>query len=281
MTAGLITHPYHLARSDGQAMWHLGALLTFKAASETTGGRLWAKEMLAERGMATPVHRHTREDEAFYVLDGEISVHIGDDVVQAGAGDFLWGPRDVSHAFCVESARARLLVVSTPAGFERFFFDTGVPAAALTVPPPSEGPQISTPSWPRSRSTAWTSWDHPRRPSRRERIGQRLGTGLYQAAPRASGQENCRCGVGRVRPRRVGRGRSPHAAGAWERIPPGPMVDLVGRREQLFDEGDDHSPLRRRVGELVQPIQQPVGRRPAVQGQRGLDAGRDSGFVRE
>lgn len=49
-------------------------------------------------------------------------------------------PRDVAHAFCVESAQARMLVVSTPAGFERFFFDTGEPATALTVPPPADGP---------------------------------------------------------------------------------------------------------------------------------------------
>jgi uncharacterized RmlC-like cupin family protein len=86
--------------------------------------------------MATPVHRHSREDEAFYVLDGEVSVYVGDDVVRAGVGDFLWAPRDVPHAFCVESPRARLLVVSTPGGFDRFFLDTGEPAAALTVPPP-------------------------------------------------------------------------------------------------------------------------------------------------
>jgi mannose-6-phosphate isomerase-like protein (cupin superfamily) len=90
--------------------------------------------------MATPVHRHSREDEAFYILDGQVSVYVGDDVVRAGAGDFLWAPRAVSHAFCVESAQARLFVVATPAGFEQFFFDTGEPAAALTVPPPAAAP---------------------------------------------------------------------------------------------------------------------------------------------
>lgn len=148
MTAQLITdeprtRPYHLPRDGGPARWHLDALLTFKATSEQTGGRMWAKELLAERGMATPVHRHTREDEAFYVLDGEVSVYVGDQVVRAGEGAFLWAPREVPHAFCVESARARLLVVSTPGGFERFFFDTGEPAAAPTVPPPAtEAPDL-------------------------------------------------------------------------------------------------------------------------------------------
>ena len=114
MTTQLFTQPYHLPRDGGPARWHLGALLTFKATSEQTAGRLWAKELLAERGMATPVHRHSREDEAFYILDGQVSVYVGDDVVRAGAGDFLWAPRDVPHAFCVESVQARLLVALAP-----------------------------------------------------------------------------------------------------------------------------------------------------------------------
>ena len=60
-------------------------------------------------------------------------------------GAFLWAPREVPHAFCVESAQARLLVVSTPAGFERFFFDTGEPAAVLMAPPPAaEPPDLDT-----------------------------------------------------------------------------------------------------------------------------------------
>jgi uncharacterized RmlC-like cupin family protein len=90
--------------------------------------------------MATPVHRHSREDEAFYLLDGEVSVYFGDQVVRAGAGDFLWAPREVPHAFCVESALARLLVVSTPAGFQQFLFDTGEPAAVLMAPPHAAEP---------------------------------------------------------------------------------------------------------------------------------------------
>jgi quercetin dioxygenase-like cupin family protein len=138
MTAQLLGVPYHLPNGEGPAQWHFGALLTFKATSRQTGGRLWAKELLAERGMATPMHRHSREDEAFYVLDGQISVYVGEQVVRAGAGDFLWAPRDVAHAFRVESASARVLVVSTPGGFDQFFFETGQPAPELSVPSAAE-----------------------------------------------------------------------------------------------------------------------------------------------
>jgi len=140
VTTQLISLPYHLPRDGGKALWHLGALLTFKATSEQTAGRMWAKELSAPRGMAAPMHRHSREDEAFYVLDGEVSVYVGDQVVRAQAGDFLWAPREVPHAFCIESPLARMLVVSTPGGFEEFFFETGEPAAALTPPPPVKEP---------------------------------------------------------------------------------------------------------------------------------------------
>ncbi|WP_084796354.1 cupin domain-containing protein [Pseudonocardia asaccharolytica] len=89
--------------------------------------------------MAVPRHVHTHEDEAFYVLDGEVSMHIGDEVIGAIAGSFLWGPRTVPHAFRIESETAKLLVISTPGGFDRFF-DTGTAAAAPNLPPPAANP---------------------------------------------------------------------------------------------------------------------------------------------
>jgi quercetin dioxygenase-like cupin family protein len=140
MTIDLVSAPFHTGPGEGTAVWHLGALLTFKATSEATAGRLWVKELLAPRGMAVPRHVHTNEDEAFYVLDGEVSMHIGDDVMHARTGSFLWGPRAVPHAFRIESETAKVLVFSTPGGFDRFFIDTGTPATAPTPPPPVTDP---------------------------------------------------------------------------------------------------------------------------------------------
>src|SRR5437764_1412534 len=103
MTLDLVSTPFHTGPGEGTAIWHLGALLMFKATSDATEGRMWAKELLAPRGMAVPKHVHTREDEAFYVLEGELSMHIGADVISARAGSFVWGPRTVPHAFRIES----------------------------------------------------------------------------------------------------------------------------------------------------------------------------------
>jgi quercetin dioxygenase-like cupin family protein len=137
---GIATTAYHLAANEGPALWHLGGLLTFKATGDTTGGRMWVHEARGARGYATPMHCHSREDEAFYVLDGELAVYVGDETVTAGPGSFLWAPRDVPHAFCVESDEARFIALSTTAGLDRFFFATGEPARALTLPPPPDGP---------------------------------------------------------------------------------------------------------------------------------------------
>jgi quercetin dioxygenase-like cupin family protein len=142
MTIELVSAPFHTGPGQGAAVWHLGALLTFKATAEATAGRLWAKELLAPRGMAVPRHVHSREDEAFYVLDGEVSMHIGDDVIHAETGSFLWGPRTVPHAFRIDSETAKVLVISTPGGYDRFFFDTGTPAATPTPPPATEPPDL-------------------------------------------------------------------------------------------------------------------------------------------
>jgi uncharacterized RmlC-like cupin family protein len=140
MSIQTTTLPYHLQAGEGPALRHLGGLLTFKATSEQTAGSLWAKEALGGRGYASPMHRHTREDEALYVLDGELSVYVGQDVIRAATGSFLWAPRDVPHAFCVESDTARFLVVSAPGGFDRFFFATGESTDDRTVPPGLDGP---------------------------------------------------------------------------------------------------------------------------------------------
>jgi len=134
------TRPYHLAAGEGPALWHLGALLTFKATSDNTHERLWVHEAYAARGYASPLHRHTREDEAFYVLDGCLAVSVGDDVITAGTGSFVWAPRDLAHAFCVESDEARFLAFSTGGRMDHFFFATGEPAPSTTLPPPPDGP---------------------------------------------------------------------------------------------------------------------------------------------
>jgi quercetin dioxygenase-like cupin family protein len=100
----------------------VGGPLTFKARGEQTGGRLTALENLIPPGEGPPLHRHAHEDETWQVLEGELRFRLGDDISRAPAGTFVFVPRGVPHCFQnVGDAPARILVIFTPAGMERFF----------------------------------------------------------------------------------------------------------------------------------------------------------------
>jgi quercetin dioxygenase-like cupin family protein len=129
-----------LEAQAGRALWHLGALLIFKALGAETNDQFWALEGFADHHMAVPLHAHSREDEIWYVLEGEIAFTIGDETRVGGPGTFVHIPRNVPHTFQIRSATARWFGVGTPAGLDPWFFETGEPAGALTLPPPPANP---------------------------------------------------------------------------------------------------------------------------------------------
>ena len=83
---------------------------------------------------------HHREDEWFYVTDGELTFWVGGQVINAPAGSFVYGPRDIPHTFDVVSDEARFLLVTEPAGFETFMRAASEPAPTLAIPPPPTEP---------------------------------------------------------------------------------------------------------------------------------------------
>jgi quercetin dioxygenase-like cupin family protein len=130
-----------LQPGEGEALWFLGSLLTVKIGRKGSAGRVCAIEHLCPQGFGAPVHRHSREDEWFYVLAGEMTFYIGEEVVEAPAGSFLYGPRGVPHSFTVDSpGGAQFLLVAEPADFEGFVIALSEPATARTLPPPSVQP---------------------------------------------------------------------------------------------------------------------------------------------
>ncbi len=131
---------YALKRDEGRAIWFLGALLTWKATGENTGGQYELVEQLGARGFAAPVHWHEREAEGFYVVEGEVTFILGDQTIQAPAGSFVFVPPSAKHGFVVESSEARFLTFVTPAGLEAFFEELSEPAKVRILPPPLERP---------------------------------------------------------------------------------------------------------------------------------------------
>jgi quercetin dioxygenase-like cupin family protein len=132
--------PIAMQSGEGEALWFLGALMTIKASGDTTDGRVAVVEVLAARGHGSPLHVHRREDEWFYVVEGELAFLVGDERIDAPAGSFVYGPRDVPHTFEVSSSEARFLLVTEPAGFESFVRAVGEPAMTLAIPPAAEPP---------------------------------------------------------------------------------------------------------------------------------------------
>ena len=93
---------------------------------EATGGRLAVVELHEARGHEPPRHLHAHEDEVVYVLEGALTVCVGEDVHRATAGTCLFLPRGIEHGYAPESGWTRLLVVLIPAGLEGFFEDADV-----------------------------------------------------------------------------------------------------------------------------------------------------------
>ncbi|MFN8598657.1 MAG: quercetin 2,3-dioxygenase [Anaerolineae bacterium] len=132
-----------LKKNEGRALWHLGALINFKALGSETGGEYWALEGLADRNMAVPLHAHSREVEIWYVLEGEITFTIGDEKQTVGPGSFAYIPRNTPHTFQIRSGTARWFGIGLPAGLDQWFFETGEPARSLTLPPPTTSPDVN------------------------------------------------------------------------------------------------------------------------------------------
>lgn len=125
---------------EGEALWSFGGLATVKSSAETTAGAVAVIELLAPRGAGSPLHVHSREDEWFYVIEGQLTFWVGGETIVAPAGSFVFGPKGIQHTFVVDSEQARFLLVTEPAGFEQFMRATGEPAERLEIPPPATEP---------------------------------------------------------------------------------------------------------------------------------------------
>jgi quercetin dioxygenase-like cupin family protein len=127
---------------EGERFWFAGGgIWTMKASAAQTGGAFTLFEDSMVRGKATPLHLHPNEDETFYVLEGELTFQLRDELLTARPGSIVFAPRDVPHTLANRTdAPARYLLVCTPGGFERYF-DRIAAEIEGVEPPPGSGPQ--------------------------------------------------------------------------------------------------------------------------------------------
>jgi quercetin dioxygenase-like cupin family protein len=126
---------------EGRTVAVVGDVYRFLATGEDTNGKYALWEALVPPGGGPPPHVHSREEEAFYVLEGEITFYVEDKRLVASTGMFANLPVGTLHSFKNESSRpARMLISVAPAGLEKMFFESGVPLpeGSTTALPPTK-----------------------------------------------------------------------------------------------------------------------------------------------
>ncbi len=110
--------PSFITSTPRPPIGRLDGLWIVLAEAKDTGGRFSMMEELLPKGSGPGPHKHTWSDESYYMLDGEITFLVGDEVKTARKGDFVVVPRNTRHAFRVDSETARFLNGYTPASLE-------------------------------------------------------------------------------------------------------------------------------------------------------------------
>lgn len=114
--------------------WYMGCLTTNLAETKDTGGAFCLVEATLAPGNEPPPHVHSREDELFYVLEGEFDVYVGKEAFKVQTGECIFLPRFKPHAFVIRSPRLRMLTLFIPGGLEEAFRSMGSPAQKLDLP---------------------------------------------------------------------------------------------------------------------------------------------------
>ena len=130
--------PVAVPSGEGEARWWFGSLAVIKATAADTGGQMTIVEVTEAPGAEAPLHVHHREDEGFWVLEGDVTFQVGDTTIEAHPGDYAFGPRHIPHRYTVGDTGCRMLFICTPAGFENLVIAMSEPAGSRTLPPPSE-----------------------------------------------------------------------------------------------------------------------------------------------
>jgi quercetin dioxygenase-like cupin family protein len=128
--------PLAVRKDDGEARWWFGALAVIKATAADTGGKMSIVEVTEHPGAEAPLHVHHRDDEGFWILEGDVDFEVGGETIKASAGDYVFGPRDIPHRFTVGDQGCRMLFILVPGGIEHVIRATSEPATSRTLPPP-------------------------------------------------------------------------------------------------------------------------------------------------
>ena len=139
-----MNHPPTLRKpNEGRTIAVVGDVYRFIATGEETAQRYAMWEAIVPPGGGPPPHIHSREEESFYILEGEITFTVGEEKIVATAGMFANMPVGSLHSFKNTSDKlARMIISVAPAGLEKMFFEVGQPVAFGDEPPPPSKAEI-------------------------------------------------------------------------------------------------------------------------------------------
>lgn len=136
MSSSVVVH----RTGEGPGTWAMGSLFEHLVTAAETEGLLGMSMVIQPPGTATPFHRHTREAEALFVLNGEIEYRAGEETHLLTGGVFLYLPQGLPHAFRIRGdSPARFLALTAPGGLMGLYDEVGVPAAVMHLPQEGEG----------------------------------------------------------------------------------------------------------------------------------------------
>lgn len=120
--------------------WYLQQLTSWLATGKDTGGSLSIMELSGRKGLEPPPHIHTREDEIYFILDGEATFYRGEETLDLQPGDAVFLPRGIRHWHSVRTPKWKALVATAPAGIENYYIELSRPARTMEIPTISEDP---------------------------------------------------------------------------------------------------------------------------------------------
>ena len=134
---------------EGPATWAMGSLFEHLVTASDTQGLLGVSLVTQPPGIATPLHRHTKEAEAFLVLEGRVSYRAGDETFELDDGCFIYLPRSVPHAFRIRGTTpTRFVAFTAPGGLMGLYDEVGIPAPERRLPgADGQSPEVELPKW--------------------------------------------------------------------------------------------------------------------------------------
>jgi len=135
MTVNANLKAFKRAPSIETSTWYKGILISTLASEQDTDGAFEFVESKMKQGTEPPPHVHDREHEMFFVLAGTLNVYVGDECLEAHAGECVFLPRRQPHAFRIQSPEIHMLVLMTPGGFMNASAAMAIPAQSLEIPP--------------------------------------------------------------------------------------------------------------------------------------------------